>query len=98
MVTMDSLALLREYARTGSESAFASLVQRHLGLVYSAALRQVRDPHAAQDITQAVFIVLARQAGRLARHPSLGGWLLLTTRYTALAHLRAGARRSHREQ
>lgn len=95
---MDDNALLREYDRNASESAFAALVERHIGLVYSAALRQVRDPHQAEDITQAVFITLARKAGRLARHPGLSGWLLLTTRYAVSAHFRAAARRVRREQ
>jgi len=95
---MDDIELLQEYARTASESVFATLVERHVGLVYSAALRQVHDRHHAEDITQAVFLVLARKAGRLTRHPSLSGWLLLTTRYAANAHIRAAARRSQREQ
>ncbi|HEY4414532.1 MAG TPA: sigma-70 family RNA polymerase sigma factor [Verrucomicrobiae bacterium] len=95
---MNDTELLREYARSASDSAFAALVERHAGIVYSAALRQVRDPHHAQDITQAVFVVLARKAGRLARHPSLAGWLLLATRYAANAHIRAAVRRSQREQ
>lgn len=95
---MDDIALLQEYARTASETAFAALVARHVGLVYSAALRQVRDPHQAEDVTQVVFIVLARKADKLSRHPGLSGWLLLTTRYAANAHIRASVRRARQEQ
>jgi RNA polymerase sigma factor (sigma-70 family) len=98
MMPMGDIALLQEYARTGAESAFAALVQRHIGLVYSAALRQVRDAQHAEDVTQAVFIVLARKAGQVARHPGLSGWLLQTTRYAANAHLRSAQRRAKREQ
>ena len=58
----DDLALLREYAAQNSESAFAELVSRRVDFVYSAALRQVRDPHLAEEITQAVFILLAVNA------------------------------------
>jgi len=52
---MDDMALLREYAARQSETAFTTLVERHIGLVYCAALRQVRDPAQAQEITQGVF-------------------------------------------
>lgn len=95
---MDDMALLREYARTGAEAPFAALVQRHIGLVYSAANRQLRDAQLAEDVTQAVFIALARKAGQVARRPGLSGWLLQAARYAASTHIRTAVRRTHREQ
>lgn len=95
----DDASLLREFAQTGAESAFAELVRRHLDLVHSAALRQVAgDAHRAEDVTQAVFVELARQARRLAEHRSLAGWLYTTARHVAARNQRAEQRRLAREQ
>jgi RNA polymerase sigma factor (sigma-70 family) len=97
MQAMDDMTLLREYAARNSEAAFETLVSRRIGFVYSAALRQVRDPHLAGEITQAVFIILAQKAGRISEKAVLTGWLFKTTRFTALAQMRADAKRRRRE-
>jgi RNA polymerase sigma factor (sigma-70 family) len=94
----DDLTLLREYTRGKSEEAFAALVSRHVNLVYSVALRQVRDPHLAEEITQAVFIILARKAGSLGPKTILSGWLCRTARYASANALTIQRRRQHREQ
>jgi RNA polymerase sigma factor (sigma-70 family) len=94
----DDLALLRDYATRNSETAFAMLVSRHVNLVYSVALRQVGDPHLAEEITQAVFIILARKAGSLGNQTILPGWLCRTTRYACADLLKRERRRWHREQ
>jgi uncharacterized protein (TIGR03435 family) len=96
MQSLDDLALLREYAANNSEAAFAELVTRRVGFVYSSALRQVRDPHLAEEITQAVFIILAQKAGNISDKTILAGWLFKTTRYAAIAQTREAARRSLR--
>jgi RNA polymerase sigma factor (sigma-70 family) len=93
----DDLTLLREYARNRSEPAFTSLVQRHVNLVYSVVIRQVRDAHQAEEITQAVFIILARKAGSLGARVILSGWLCRTARHLSQRALRNDARRRHRE-
>ena len=93
------MELLGQYVRERSDAAFAELTRRHVNLVYSAALRQIEgDPHTAEDVVQMVFAELARQAHRLAGHPTLTGWLYMTTRRVA-GHVRRGRqRRERREQ
>src|SRR5450432_4944466 len=94
----DDIVLLREYARNNSEAAFATLVSRHVNLVYSVALRSVRDAHLAGEITQAVFIILARKADSLGDKTILSGWLCRTARYASANALTIQRRRQQREQ
>jgi RNA polymerase sigma factor (sigma-70 family) len=91
--------LLRRYAQTRSEDAFAELVRRHVNLVYSAALRQVNgDVHLAQDVAQTVFTDLARKTNSLSRHESLTGWLYTSAHYAAAKITRTEIRRRDREE
>jgi len=90
--------LLGDYAERRSEAAFADLVQRHIDLVYSAALRRVGDPHLAKDVTQGTFAALAQHARQLSSHPVLSGWLHRTTQNIATNLIRTNTRRQAREQ
>jgi RNA polymerase sigma factor (sigma-70 family) len=95
----DDAELLRQYVQVGSEDAFAELVQRHLPVVYSSALRQTDgDVELAKDICQTVFIDLARKAGSLLGHELLIGWLFSATRFAAATVLRSNRRRQIRER
>ncbi len=91
--------LLRLYADAKSEEAFAELVRRHIGTVYTVALRRVGgDTHLAQDITQDVFTDLARKAAPLSRREALVGWLFIATRYAAAKAVRCDRQRQALQQ
>ena len=90
--------LLSAYATRHSEEAFEVLVERHLSLVYSAAWRQVQNLHLAEEVTQAVFLILSEKAGTLSERAVLAGWLCRTTYFVARNARKAESRRLHREQ
>jgi RNA polymerase sigma factor (sigma-70 family) len=94
----DDMELVREYATRQSEEAFQTLVVRYINLVYATALRQVRDPHLAEEITQAVFIILARKADSLDARTILPSWLHRTAVFAAADTLKMQRRRAQREQ
>jgi RNA polymerase sigma factor (sigma-70 family) len=98
MQELDDISLLREYVNHESEDAFAALVARHVNKVYSIALRHARNPHQAEEITQAVFVILARKARRLGGQVILSGLLCRTAQLTAVTFVRSETRRARREQ
>jgi RNA polymerase sigma factor (sigma-70 family) len=92
------LDLLRQFTRDHSQDAFTTLVNRHVNLVYSAALRQVRSPQLAEEVAQSVFADLARNAGKLKPDTILTAWLYQIARRTAIDVVRKESRRQLREQ
>jgi RNA polymerase sigma factor (sigma-70 family) len=78
---MEDMQLLRQYAETGCQDAFERLVTRHIDWIYSVCLRGVKDRHLAEDVTQAVFIILARKSKSLAPNTVLRGWLFKAARF-----------------
>jgi uncharacterized protein (TIGR03435 family) len=98
MPESDDISLLRQYTESDSESAFAALVERHINKVYSVALRHTRNSHQAEEITQAVFVILAKKAGGLGKRVILSGWLYQTARLASVTLLRSEIRRARREQ
>jgi RNA polymerase sigma factor (sigma-70 family) len=91
--------LLQEYVRLGSEAAFTQLVERHVNMVYSAALRETGDGRLAEELTQLVFVQLSSKASGLVSHPALAGWLYTCVRLTAKNARRSeeGRNRRHLE-
>ena len=90
--------LVRDYAERHSDNAFNELVRRHIDLVYSAALRMVRDAHLTEDVTQGVFLALAQNAAQLKDRAVLSGWLHRTARNLAANAVRSEVRRRTHEQ
>ena len=89
--------LLERFARAQDQDAFSILVKRYAGLVMGVCRRVLPQAQDAEDIFQAVFLVLARRAGSVRWNESIGGWIYEVSRRLALK-ARAGAlRRSTRE-
>src|SRR6202050_4668886 len=94
----DSRKLLEDYAKRASEAAFRELVARYINMVHSTALRLVNgDSHLAEDVTQTVFLNLARQAGTLSGGVMIGGWLHRNACFVASSMMRGDRRRQIRE-
>ena len=97
MQELDDISLLKQYAEQESEEVFAALVSRHINKVYSVALRHTHNPAQAEEITQAVFVILAKRINRLGKRVILSGWLYQTARLASLTFLKSEIRRARRE-
>jgi len=98
VMSPDDRNLLLRFVKNRDQDAFGVLVRQYIGLVYHSARRRVGDAHAAEDITQQVFTLLARKAARVCVHETLVGWLHTTTRLEAHQFLRRERRREAREK
>src|SRR5438067_12751940 len=74
--------LLQRFATQHDEAAFRTLVQRHGPMVFRVCQRLLNNGHDAEDICQAVFLVLAVKAASRSWHESVANWL-----YQAAYHL-----------
>jgi RNA polymerase sigma factor (sigma-70 family) len=91
---MEDRELLHQFAQGRSQAAFTELVHRHLGRVYTVALRRVGgDSALAEEVAQTVFAGLARKAAKLARRESITGWLFVAARNAAVDSVRRERRR-----
>src|SRR5258706_3471268 len=90
--------LVSAYAAQGSEAAFRALVRRHVDLVYATAVRQLGDSGLAEEVTQNVFVALARKAPRQGGIETLAGWLHRTTILEAKARIRSQLPRRLRQE
>ncbi|MBV9470958.1 MAG: sigma-70 family RNA polymerase sigma factor [Abitibacteriaceae bacterium] len=95
---MQDTQLLKEYLEQGSQTAFTSLVERYVNLVYTVCLREVGDPQLAEDVTQVVFIILANKAHTIREGTVLSGWLFNTARFASKNALKQESRRHYRER
>lgn len=92
----DDRALVRRFAESRDEAAFARVVERHARMVYGVCRRAVRDAHLAEDAFQAVFLVLANHPARATKAAAVGGWLFGVARRVGLAARRREQRHARR--
>src|SRR5512136_1490458 len=97
-MNMGDDGLLQEFAANRSEAAFGALVRQHMDLVFATAYRQLGNHSLAEEVSQNVFVMLARKAGSLGRHPTVAGWLHKATLFECRRVLRTELRRQRREQ
>jgi RNA polymerase sigma factor (sigma-70 family) len=95
---MTDQELLRAFVERRDDAAFREIVNRYVHVVYASARRQVGNADLADDVTQAVFIMLARKAATLREGVILAGWLITSARFAAKAAARAEGRRKRREE
>ncbi|HEY7090058.1 MAG TPA: sigma-70 family RNA polymerase sigma factor [Tepidisphaeraceae bacterium] len=94
---MNDSQLLQTFVMNRDADAFRQIVERYADLVYAAARRQVGAGHLAEDVAQAVFLILSQKARTVHGGAGLAGWLVNTTRLAALSAARSERRLKRRE-
>jgi len=89
--------LLRTYCVDGDDAAFAQIVQHRRNMVFGAALRKTGSAEMAEDITQAVFLLLAQKANSINECVIIAGWLFKTTQLVSISALRRSVKAKQRE-
>lgn len=97
MSAPDDTDLLQKWTRHRDRESLGELIRRHIDLVYAVARRQVGDAHLAEDVTQAVFILLLQKAHQIKSEAAMTSWLFTTTRYAAANATKVLRRRRHHE-
>src|SRR2546429_451702 len=86
-------ALLERFVALKDESAFEAMLRRHGDMVLRVCRRHLESGPDAEDAFQAVFLVLARDAGRIGRRESLAGWLFRVAYHISRKLMGKNARR-----
>src|ERR1700693_5571780 len=95
---MNGTDLLTEFRQTRDEVTFGELVRRYTNLVYSVAKRRLGNISQAEEVTQTVFIRLAKAAPNLHSDAELVAWLHRTTVHASIDLWRSESRRRAREE
>lgn len=92
-----SVELLREFERTGQSEPFEAFMRRHAAMVYATCLKVTRDPHDAEDATQATFLTLASKSRLNGEIRQPEAWLRKVAHRLSLDLIRSKKRRINRE-
>ncbi len=97
LIEQSDRQLLDRFEQFGDEAAFACLVDRHGPMILGLCRRLVGSPDLADDVVQAMFLLLARKSRSIRRRESLASWLRRVARSMARQVRLTESARSRRE-